>query len=129
MTQIATPTFRTNPEGLAPCEPSQVIELADGDLFELRLSAVAKKIGDDTIRMLAYNGSVPGPTIRVHQGSELRVRVFNDGDHEATVHPSCSTPRCRSSTAKLRVTQQPHGSARCTPTSSATHPAPAPSAA
>ena len=36
--------------------------------------------------MLAYNGSIPGPTLRVPQGSEISVRVHNDGDVEATVH-------------------------------------------
>ena len=36
--------------------------------------------------MVAYNGCVPGPTLRVRQGSEITVRVRNDGDHETTVH-------------------------------------------
>src|SRR3954454_8962054 len=36
--------------------------------------------------MLAYNGSIPGPTLHVDQGSELTVQVKNDGDLETTVH-------------------------------------------
>ena len=36
--------------------------------------------------MLAYNGSIPGPTLRVQQGSEVQVDVINEGDLEATVH-------------------------------------------
>ena len=36
--------------------------------------------------MLAYNGSIPGPTLKVRQGSELVVQVENQGDLEATVH-------------------------------------------
>ncbi len=36
--------------------------------------------------MLSYNGSIPGPTVRVRQGSEIVVHVRNDGDTEATVH-------------------------------------------
>jgi FtsP/CotA-like multicopper oxidase with cupredoxin domain len=36
--------------------------------------------------MLSYNGSIPGPTLRVQQGSEIIVDVRNDGDVEATVH-------------------------------------------
>ena len=39
-----------------------------------------------TVRMLAYNGSIPGPTLRVRQGSEIVVDVVNEGDLEATVH-------------------------------------------
>ena len=47
---------------------------------------MAKRIGDATVRMLAYNGSIPGPTLRVPEGSELLVDVENEGDLEATVH-------------------------------------------
>ena len=36
--------------------------------------------------MLAYNGSIPGPTLRVRQGSKLTVEVENAGDLEGTVH-------------------------------------------
>ena len=36
--------------------------------------------------MLAYNGSVPGPTLKVPQGATITVHVTNDGDLEATVH-------------------------------------------
>ena len=36
--------------------------------------------------MLAYNGSVPGPTLRVAEGSQIEVDVVNEGDLEATVH-------------------------------------------
>jgi FtsP/CotA-like multicopper oxidase with cupredoxin domain len=47
---------------------------------------VAQHIGDVAVRRLAYNGSVPGPTLRVKQGSEVVVHVANDGDVPATVH-------------------------------------------
>src|SRR4051794_4035137 len=36
--------------------------------------------------MLAYNGSIPGPTLKVRQGSGIEVDVVNDGDLEQTVH-------------------------------------------
>ena len=36
--------------------------------------------------MLAYNGSIPGPTLKVRQGAEVVVNVVNYGDLEATVH-------------------------------------------
>ena len=47
---------------------------------------MAKRLGDNTVRMLAYNGSIPGPTLEVRQGSEIIVEVENQGDLEATVH-------------------------------------------
>ena len=36
--------------------------------------------------MLGYNGSIPGPTLKVRQGSEIVVHVTNDGDLDTTVH-------------------------------------------
>jgi FtsP/CotA-like multicopper oxidase with cupredoxin domain len=36
--------------------------------------------------MLAYNGSIPGPTLKVRQGSEIVVHVENHGDLDTTVH-------------------------------------------
>jgi FtsP/CotA-like multicopper oxidase with cupredoxin domain len=47
---------------------------------------VAKRVGDATVRMLAYNGSIPGPTLMVPEGSEIVVDVENHGDLEGTVH-------------------------------------------
>jgi FtsP/CotA-like multicopper oxidase with cupredoxin domain len=63
-----------------------LFELHDGDSFDLRIAPVAKQLGGAIVRMLAYNGSIPGPTLRVRQGSELVVNVVNEGDLETTVH-------------------------------------------
>ena len=60
--------------------------LADGDTYDLHIAPIANTVGDQTVRMIPYNGSVPGPTLRVRQGSEIVVRVRNDGDTETTVH-------------------------------------------
>jgi FtsP/CotA-like multicopper oxidase with cupredoxin domain len=78
--------FPTDPTGLPAAVPSELVELGEGDRFALRIAPVAKVIGGDTVRMVAYNGSVPGPALRVRQGSELVVDVVNEGDLEATVH-------------------------------------------
>ena len=61
-------------------------ELADGARFDLRIAPVTKLLDGSPVRMLAYNGSIPGPTLRVRQGAELLVNVVNEGDLEATVH-------------------------------------------
>ena len=73
-------------EGLPEARKTELVELADGDEFELEIIPVKKRIGDATVRMLAYNGSVPGPTLKVSQGATISVRVTNHGDLEATVH-------------------------------------------
>jgi FtsP/CotA-like multicopper oxidase with cupredoxin domain len=78
--------FPRDTTGLPASRPTEVVELADGERVELRIAPVTKRIGDATVRMLAYNGSIPGPTLRVRQGSEIEVEVINEGDLEATVH-------------------------------------------
>src|SRR3954464_9888432 len=79
-------TFPTDTRGVAESTASEVIDLADGDAFDLRIAPVVKQIGDGAVRMLAYNGQIPGPTLKVRQGSEIIVNVINEGDLEATVH-------------------------------------------
>jgi len=79
-------TFATDVAGLPAGQRSKLVEVAPGDTFDLRIAPIAKQLGDEPVRMLAYNGSVPGPTLRAEQGSEVTVRVRNEGDTEATVH-------------------------------------------
>src|SRR4051812_10377721 len=78
--------FSTDTEGLAGAVPVATLELHDGDEIELRIASVVKQIGNDRLRMLGYNGSIPGPALRVKQGSTVVVDVENQGDIEATVH-------------------------------------------
>jgi len=78
--------FTTETAGLAEVRHPSVVRLHDGDTFELRISAVRNRIDGDVLRMLAYNGSIPGPTLHVDQDSEVTVEIANDGDVEATVH-------------------------------------------
>jgi FtsP/CotA-like multicopper oxidase with cupredoxin domain len=73
-------------EGLPEARNTELVELLDGDEFALEIVPVKKRIGDATVRMLAYNGSVPGPTLKVPQGATITVPVTNHGDIEATVH-------------------------------------------
>ena len=64
----------------------QVVELGDRDSFELRIAPVAKRLGDDTVRMIALQRLGTRSGDRVREGSELVVDVVNEGDLEATVH-------------------------------------------
>jgi FtsP/CotA-like multicopper oxidase with cupredoxin domain len=77
--------FPTDPAGLPEAGRPALLELADRDTLELRVAPVAKRLGGTTVRMLAYNGTIPGPTLKVRQGSEV-VRVSNQGDLDTTVH-------------------------------------------
>jgi FtsP/CotA-like multicopper oxidase with cupredoxin domain len=83
---MAAETFPTGAAGLPAARATEVVSLEDGELFEMSIEPVAKPVGDDTVRMLCYNGSIPGPTLRVPEGAEIRVEVENRGDLDATVH-------------------------------------------
>ena len=78
--------FTTETAGLPEVLGPDVTRLADGDRLDLRIGPVRKNIDGAELRMLAYNGSIPGPILHVDQGSEITVQVTNDGDVEATVH-------------------------------------------
>jgi multicopper oxidase len=82
---VPAESFPTDPTGLPEAAPPALLELADGDAFDLRIGPVAKRLDGTTVRMLGYNGSIPGPTVKVRQGSEVIVRVTNDGDLDTTV--------------------------------------------
>ena len=72
--------FPTTTTGLRMAQRPTSFELADGAQFDLRIAPVTKLLGGKTVRMLAYNGSIPGPTLLVRQGTELLVNVVNEVD-------------------------------------------------
>jgi FtsP/CotA-like multicopper oxidase with cupredoxin domain len=78
--------FPTDVTGLPQARSPELIQLSDGDRFDLRIAPVAKRLGDTAVRMLAYNGSIPGPTLKVREGSEVTVDIENRGDVADTVH-------------------------------------------
>ncbi len=81
-----TEHFPTEITGLPSARQTEIVELADGEEFDLCIAPVAKQLGTATVRMLAYNGSIPGPILKVQQDSEVVVNVLNQGDLGATVH-------------------------------------------
>ena len=79
-------TFSTDPSGLDECVRPALVELGDGDTFELRIAPVVKQLGDD--RCACSPTTAPSRARRCgsRQGSEITVHVRNDADTEATVH-------------------------------------------
>lgn len=65
---------------------SSVVELKNGDTYDLTASYVTKEINDRQQIMLAYNGMIPGPTIKVAQGAEVTINFKNDTDLPALLH-------------------------------------------
>jgi FtsP/CotA-like multicopper oxidase with cupredoxin domain len=79
-------TFRTDTSALVDASPPHAVRLRDGDRSALHIIPVRKRIEGIDVRMLGYNGAIPGPTLIVDQGSEVTIDVTNDGDIETTVH-------------------------------------------
>ena len=78
--------FPRSTRGLPEAQEPALIRLQDGDTYELTASYVVKEIGNRRIRMIAYNGSVPGPFVSAPQGATVTMRFTNELDIETTVH-------------------------------------------
>lgn len=78
--------FSQSIEGLEVAGLVPDVEVPDGGVFDLTAVPVRKRVGDSEVRMLAYNGSIPGPVLRVRQGTGITVRFRNLLDLDTTVH-------------------------------------------
>jgi FtsP/CotA-like multicopper oxidase with cupredoxin domain len=76
----------TTTAGLPEVQPVRPLRLQDGDRLGLDIAPVRLGIDAGQLRMFAYNGSIPGPTLHVDQGAEITVDVTNEADVETTVH-------------------------------------------
>lgn len=65
---------------------SRVVELNNGDTYDLVASMVSKEINGVSYNMMAYNGSIPGPLIKVKQGSEITINFKNNTDMDTSLH-------------------------------------------
>jgi len=82
-----TPAGAAGPaSGAAFAEPA--VLQSNGGALDVDLVAAARKVpwGDGRRYVLAYNGEVPGPTIRVRPGDVLTVRLRNDLDEPTNLH-------------------------------------------
>lgn len=81
--------FLLNAGDLSPREdaaPSLVVELKDGDRYALTAGYVTVTVGGKKQTMLAYNGSIPGPTIKVAQGTDITIDFTNNMDIPTLLH-------------------------------------------
>jgi len=79
-------TFSTDVIGLPDVKPTEIVELQDGDTYELSAEYVKQTIDGVEVRRLAYNGMIPGPTIKAEKGTNVSVIFTNNLDIETTVH-------------------------------------------
>lgn len=78
--------FSSDTSGLSDAKASEIVELRNGDEYDLTASIVKKKIGNSEVKMLAYNSMIPGPLIKVPQGSEVTLNFINNTDVDTTIH-------------------------------------------
>jgi FtsP/CotA-like multicopper oxidase with cupredoxin domain len=69
-----------------PASSTEIVDLKNGDTYDLTASYVSKTIVGKNQKMLAYNGSIPAPTIRVQQGSEITINFHNKTDLTQLLH-------------------------------------------
>lgn len=67
-------------------QPTQVVELKNGDTFNLTASVVKQEVGNRTIKRLAYNGQIPGPIIKVEKDAKVTVNFTNNLDMPTALH-------------------------------------------
>lgn len=76
----------TDVAGLIKAKSTDTVELKNHDTYDLTASYVKKGINGKEYRMLAYNGSIPGPLIKIPQGAEITINFKNDTDMKSLLH-------------------------------------------
>ncbi|MFV0373340.1 multicopper oxidase family protein [Microbacterium sp.] len=65
----------------------EVLTATSGILdLDLRVAERDVPLGGQTVRMLTYNGTTPGPTLRLRPGGRLRVHLHNDLAEATNLH-------------------------------------------
>lgn len=76
----------TDVSGLSVADQTEIVELKNGDTYDLTAGFVEKNINGAKYRMLAYNGSIPGPLIKIAQGAEVTINFKNDTGMKTLLH-------------------------------------------
>lgn len=75
-----------NIDGNQESKFSEVILLKDGDSYTITASQVLKEVNGKQYTMYAYNDMIPGPMLKVTQGSRVKINFVNNINHETTIH-------------------------------------------
>ena len=78
--------FSSQIQNLPDAKKSETIVLKNGDNFTMEAKPVRKIIKGENVRLLSYNGSIPGPLIKVPQGAEIILTLKNETDADTTLH-------------------------------------------
>ena len=75
------PNYARAAQGLASIE-----RRAAGTPIDLTVREEPMVLADREARVMAFNGSVPGPLLRLHEGEDLTIHVHNGLDESTSVH-------------------------------------------
>ena len=67
-------------------KPSEIVELKNGDTYEMVAGIVKQEVGNRTVKRLAYNQQIPGPVLKVEKDAEITLKFTNNLDVETTLH-------------------------------------------
>lgn len=73
-------------KGLSRAQNSQSVDLSDGAIFNISTEKIIKNINGQDFVMYGYNGEIPGPLLRVKQGSTIKINFTNHLDKNTTIH-------------------------------------------
>ena len=71
---------------LSEAKDTPIVDLKNGESYSMTAGFVRKQIGNRSYVMLAYNGSIPGPILRVPQGAEVTLNFKNETSIETMLH-------------------------------------------
>jgi suppressor of ftsI len=77
---------KTTPDTVSFAQKSDIVDLRDGDTYEIVAAPVKKIINGQEQDLIAYNGMLPGPTLRVQQGATIKVLFRNNTSMPNTIH-------------------------------------------
>lgn len=64
----------------------QAMHVEDGQVFDMEAAPLKHRIGGTELDMYAYNGQIPGPTIRARQGDTIYINFTNKLGEDTTIH-------------------------------------------
>ena len=75
------------PEGeVGFVKPTEIVELKDGDTYDMEATIVKQEVGNRTVKRLAYNGQIPGPVLKVQKDAKVTINFTNNIDMETALH-------------------------------------------
>lgn len=83
-----TPLLPTppDPESVPLAEPRAVVTLPDGGTLDLTAGFVRKRVGDEELVMMGFNGQIPGPLLHVTEAATIVVNFTNETPLPTAVH-------------------------------------------